>query len=335
MKRNYVFSLLVGLLLIFTLTACGEKIPTKCPSYIDLSLDRELELFDKIERFGEVYDKREFYPEGVYIVGGGTQNGTSDGEIIYITSDDVLYLVDYRMREVDGEILRYVTKIAYRKGDKYIYKVDNWSGSGLMVAEYCNVYYDYFNEYEKSKAPSIYMEMKNVDDTVKVPKNLDLNVKTRIENVVDVLEISFNDSDNPFELAQEFVPKNVTVYSARDVSENVKEIIYITADGVCYRDVYSGDKDDCFVRVYATSASDNCVYLAQVYYVPRNNIALGGLWGGKLRDVGDVEFNAEPKQADDEMVYYLDLWRADRGLLPQPVATENSSIYRAMPYKAY
>jgi len=314
MKRNYVFSLLVGLLLIFTLTACGEKMPTKCPSYIDLSLEREIALLENIYPETERIDVDDLIPEGVHKLQTATRYG-GDKQVVYITPDNVLYLVDYRMREVQGELYKYVTKMAVREGDRYIYKADNWSNDGLMVAEYNDTYYDYFNKYKESQGLPTQTPPENREDTYpSLPSYVDHSFEKCLKQTDRVLNTDFNGSDNPTELAQRFLSEGATVY---DVSEKYKadgtksyvQITYITAEGVYYRVTYSDEG----IIIATKKVSDNYVYRAAV------NLKGELVWSQSTSDANTEDYWTE----------YFDLWCKERGVTPAPNTSVFNIIFRS------
>jgi len=335
--------LLAIILVVLGVIFFKMRVPSTCPSYIDLSLDREIVLFDKIAGVGVLYDKREFYPENVYVIGdGATSGGQYEGdkyvghlweneeyanEIIYVDGD-VLYLVDYKMKNIDGELFKYITKMAVKNGDPYIYKVDNWSGSGLMVTQYCDVYLEYFKEALKNK--SISAREGKFFKYAAAPKHLDLEVKSRVETFNSIYDVSFNDSSDPLKLASEFVPLGATVYSARDYSSVRREIIYVTKDGVCYKEIYSEDtRGKRYVEIHATAAQDNYVYWVKVYS-PKKFGLIDIFMKNKTGNYGDDEIRAHTKATQADMAEYIDLWRAERGLTLQPPIIEESDIYLKM-----
>jgi len=318
MKKNYMFILLVGILMIFLLVGCQEKMPTKCPSYIDLSLDRELALLDTVESVEDLRYERDLYPSDACRIYALGDDSSVDGEAIYVTDENVLYLVSYNVREVQGVLYKYVTKMAVRDGDKYIYRTDNWSGNGLVVEEYHDIYQDYF--YMCNKEP--------VKKTA--PDYIDSDMESRRKNMKEIIETDFSKLDDPCDAAKKYVPEGATVYSVNTLLENLKEIIYVTSDGICYKEIYS-DLDYLrgkFIEVHAMTASDNYVYLAKTYdTVPYSHV---NYLNGQLSEIGantPPTVSAYPKDANDEMVQYIDLWRAERGLTPQPLPMINSNIY--------
>jgi len=316
-KRIAAFTIFAACILTFIISAC-QKTPTKCPPYIDLSLDREIAISEKIFPEAERISAEDIAPENVYIVDSLLPIGGGRKEIVYITPDNVLYLVDYRADEVDGELLRYITKIAVREGDRYIYKVDNWSGDGLMVAEYCDIYYDYFNKYKESQG--LHTQQPYTADERPYPKQtdyIDLSGKRQVKQMDRVLETDFSAAENPLELAQQFVPEGATVYFA-GANGKGNEIIYITAEGVFYREIYnpSGIYGKTVI-ISAKMASDNYIYIKQInsdnevtyiHHTPRQD--------------GDKKLSKE----------YFDIWRKERGLVPVPNApSEFSRIYKSTP----
>jgi len=351
MKRNYVFVLLVGTLLIFTLTACGEKAPTGYPEYLDMSLDREIAAFDKIEgpsesgvKFVE-YNKKDFYPNDVYIielnyqlqkyeirtskeiknekatwisVNKSKEYKPSEQSFIYITSDNVLYLVSYRTQEIEGKLYKYITKMAVRDGDEFIYKVDNWSGDGVMVAEYCNMYYDYFNIYKEYKGqPTATPPATPEEINVKVPSYIDYSGKTEFSQFDRVLEADFDSAENPLSTAQQFVPEGATVYEATGSAGKGKIIVYVTKDGVCYFVQYRNDNHGKNVLIAARKATDHYVYV-------------------KGTDIdGKVLYLHHASNISSEFgisTDCLNLWRAERGLkTPIPMDDSPINIFKGGP----
>jgi len=304
----------IWLLLIFTLTACGEKMPTECPDYIDLSLDRELALLEQMAGNSEHID---LVPEDAFrLFNNSSQNGSmGDRGAIYI-KDNVLYLVDYRYREVEDVLYKYVTKMAVRDGDKYIYKVDNWSGEGLQVAKYNNTYYDYFNKYKESQGiPTATPPESRKDTYPLLPDHIDHSGKRQLEQLNRVLEADFINADDRNELARSFIPEDAFLCGV-SVKENFVKIFYVTADGVYYADQYESDLFDGkygkSVAIQARKATDNYVYSIALnekgeciytYYPPLRYVPVG--------------------------IECLDEWRKSRGLVPQPNPSEFSSlIYR-------
>ena len=313
MKRNYVFSLLVGLLLIFTLTACGEKMPTECPSYIDLSLDWEIEMLNRAFPVpAEMIPFDSFVPEGMYKLHTITNARRDEWNIIYMSPENVLYHVDYRMREVDGVIYKYVTKNAVREGDRYIYKVDNWSGEGLMVAEYNDNYYKHFNDYYKSQGMELKGEAKSYSKMYPLlPPYIDLSGKRQLEQLDRVIEMTFTDDEESCKLAQQFVPEGATVYRATE-NEYRKRIIYITADGVYYDEQYyfESDKYRKCVTVYGRKISDNYMY---------SNV---------FAPDGEILINHYFKYDEDSAsIVIFDRYREAQGLSPVPLPSQLSWIY--------
>jgi len=351
MKRNYVFVLLVGTLLIFTLTACGEKAPTGYPEYLDMSLDREIAAFDKIEgpsesgvKFVE-YNKKDFYPNDVYIielnyqlqkyeirtskeiknekatwisVNKSKEYKPSEQSFIYITSDNVLYLVSYRTQEIEGKLYKYITKMAVRDGDEFIYKVDNWSGDGVMVAEYCNMYYDYFNIYKEYKGqPTATPPATPEEINVKVPSYIDYSGKTEFSQFDRVLEADFDSAENPLSTAQQFVPEGATVYEATGSAGEGKIITYITTDGVCYRIDYDNDaKFGKTVNIYARRVSDHYTY-----------IRMANEEGKEL-----YLYHSCEESSARIILGYLNQWRKENGIeIPLPMGAPSGSVFKRAP----
>jgi len=353
MKKRITVMLMVvlAILLIFTLTACGEKMPTECPSYIDLSLEREIAAFDKINepsvpgvKFAE-FNKKDFYPDDVYVleynsklqkyvictsneinnqkdswgyVDADKAYKPSEKAFIYITPDNVLYLVLCQMQEIDSVLHKYVTKMAVRDGDKYIYKADNWSGEGIMVAEYCNMYYDFFNIYKEYMGkPTATPPATNEEINVKVPDYIDYSGEKQLLRLDEVMAADFNSVANPLSEAQRFVPEGATVYRATGGAGESKVIIYITADGVCYQEKYADNNTGKNVIIIARKATDHYAYArgtneeGKVFYLHH------------ARNV-ETEFKLSTE--------FFNLWRAERGLnTPIPMGNSPSSIFKGVP----
>jgi len=295
--------IVIGVFLYF-----NARTPTECPSYIDLSLDRELELLDRIESGS--FDERELYPDGVRVVGGDAVfSDEFDGEVIYVTADNVLYLVDYKVTVTGGDTLKYVTKIAVREGDSYIYKTDNWSKNGLIIEHYNDIYCDYFDA--SSKRPDgIYVE---------IPDKIDFDMEYRMRKSRDITKIDLNNTEDKIDAVAGIISRSATIYDVREISDGVCEVIYVESDGVCYRERYSNNS----VSVYAITADSSYVYHANYNGSSSSN-----------KTYADKIFRTEVKVVDvtlkeyDEMVKYLDMWRAERGEVPQPIPMINSRIYR-------
>jgi len=318
MKRNYVFSLLVGLLLIFTLTACGEKMPTKCPDYIDLSLDREIALLEEIYPDVSGVNTDELLPQNVFKVYAATKLG-GDKNIIYITSDNVLYLVDYRCREVDGVLYKYVTKLAVREGDRYIYKVDNWSNDGLMVAEYNDTYYDYFNRYKESQGKPTATPPENREDTYpSLPSYIDHSGKRQLALLEQILDADFSEQTNVKNFVSQFIPNGATPYAIEE-KDTHKRIAYVTSDGIYYDEIYYyGETGGRKVEISARRITDNYVYTIQIN---ENNEVVLTYYATVSTFLNSVAV--------------FEQWCRDRGQNPPPEPSQYSLIYKGTSWIKY
>jgi len=233
-------------------------------------------------------------------------NRPTVNEFIYITDKNVLYLVLYQTQEIDGVVYRYVTKLAYREGDEFIYKADNWSGEGVMIAEYSGMYYEYFNVYKEHKGKPTTTPPTDLAETrVKLPDYIDLSTASRFEQMDAVLATDFDSAENPLELAHQFVPEGATVYEAVGKSGNAHGIKYVTADGVYYYVVYTpssalGERE---VSITARKATDNYSYTTRV---------------DESGKVLNLEHTTNPTNARGS-VEPLNQWRGERGLsIPVP-----------------
>jgi len=146
-----------------------------------------------------------------------------------------------------------------------------------------------------------------------LPSYIDLSGKSQIKQIDRVLETNFTDTEDKISLAQRFVPEGATVYSVES-NESGCIIVYITVDGVLYRESYSsaGIYGDT-VLISAKKASDNYFYTKQIN---RDNVVT-------------YTYYETTQYMDVSLIEYFDLWRSERGLSRIPNPPQWHHIYKA------